>query len=184
MNKNYLTNALLQFEYYKQLGEQTFEQLDEQELFWEAEEGSNSIALIVQHISGNMHSRWTELFTSDGEKQWRNREGEFELSIQTRQELLQKWEAGWSCLFNALNGVEEKDFDREILIRNQRHTLVEALNRQMMHYAYHIGQIVLIGKMRKGAAWQSLSIPKGASKAYNDKKFSRGLRDGHFSEEE
>ena len=171
MNKNYLTNALLQFEYYKQLGEQTFEQLDEQELFWEAEEGSNSIALIVQHISGNMHSRWTELFTSDGEKQWRNREGEFELSIQTRQELLQKWEAGWSCLFNAVNGVEEKNFDREILIRNQRHTLVEALNRQMMHYAYHIGQIVLIGKMRKGAAWQSLSIPKGASKAYNDKNF-------------
>ena len=77
-----------------------------------------------------------------------------------------------------------KDFDREILIRNQRHTLVEALNRQMMHYAYHIGQIVLIGKMSKGAAWQSLSIPKGASKAYNDKKFSRGLRGGHFSEEE
>ena len=91
----------------------------------------------------------------NGEKEWRNRDGEFELSIQTREELLQKWEAGRSCLFNALNGVGEKDFVREILIRNQRHTLIEALNRQMMHYAYHIGQIVLIGKKSKGAAWQS-----------------------------
>ena len=152
MNKDYLTNALHQFEYYKQLGKQTFEQLEEQELFWEAEEGSNSIALIVQHISGNMYSRWTELFTSDGEKEWRNREGDFELWIQTWQELLQRWEAGWSCIFDALNGVEEKDFGREILILNQRHTMVEALNRQMMHYAYHVGQIVLIGKMSKGAA--------------------------------
>lgn len=99
-----------------------------------------------------MYSRWTELFTSDGEKEWRNREGDFELSIQTWQELLQRWEAGWSCIFDALNGVEEKDFGREILILNQRHTMVEALNRQMMHYAYHVGQIVLIGKMSKGAA--------------------------------
>ena len=183
MNTNSLTHIIKQFKYYKHLGEQTFEQLKEQDLFWEANAGCNSIALIVQHLCGNMQSRWTDFLTSDGEKEWRDRDSEFELSIQSQNEVLQKWDDGWACLFNALMALKDKDMNKIILIRNQRHTVAEALDRQMMHYAYHIGQIVMIGKIVKGEAWQSLSIAKGTSKEYNQNKFSQGPHGGHFSEE-
>ncbi len=182
MEANYLDSARKQFEYYKSLGDKTIAQLDEQDLFWQFNEESNSVAITVNHLWGNMLSRWTNFLTSDGEKEWRNRDLEFESVIKSKVELLEKWEAGWKCLFDALDSINEDNFDVEILIRNQRHTIVEAVNRQMMHYAYHVGQIVYVGRMIKGKAWQSLSIPKGGSQAYNSEKFSQGEHGGHFTD--
>lgn len=183
METNYLHSVRKQFEYYKILGEKTFEQLEEQELFWQFNTESNSIAIIVNHLWGNMLSRWTDFLTADGEKPWRNRDLEFESVIASKSDLLEKWEAGWACLFNALDSIHEGNFYTEVYIRNQKHSIVDAVNRQMMHYAYHIGQIVYIGRMIKGKTWKSLSIPKGASAEFNEKKFSKGKHDGHFTDE-
>ncbi len=130
-----------------------------------------------------MKSRWTDFLISDGEKEWRNRDMEFESVIKTSEELWNKWNDGWQCLFTALNSVNENNFDTEIFIRNQSHTIVEAVNRQMMHYAYHVGQIVYIGRMIKGNDWQSLSIPKGKSGEFNKNKFSKGKHKGHFTDD-
>lgn len=174
MINHYIQSTIKQFQYYKSLGEKTFDQLEDEELFWQHNEQSNSIAIIVNHLVGNMLSRWTDFFTSDGEKSWRNRDLEFEPVINTRKELLDQWEKGWNCLFQALGNVNEKNFQQEVLIRNQKHSVVEAVNRQMMHYAYHIGQIVYVGRMIKGANWQSLSIPKGDSNEFNAEKFAKG----------
>ncbi len=173
MQKNYLTSIHKQFQYYKLLGEQTFNQLEEKDLFWQYNPASNSIAIIVNHLWGNMKSRWTDFLNSDGEKEWRNRDMEFEGVIQSKKELLEKWEDGWQCLFTAFGSINENNFDTEIYIRNQGHTIVEALNRQLAHYAYHVGQIVYIGRMIKGNGWKSLSIPKGKSVAFNKEKFSQ-----------
>lgn len=183
MELNYLDSARKQFEYYKSLGDKTIAQLDEREVFWQFNEESNSVAITVNHLWGNMLSRWTDFLTADGEKEWRNRDLEFESVIQSKVELLEKWEAGWKCLFDALDSINEDNFNAEILIRNQRHTIVEAVNRQMMHYAYHVGQIVYVGRMIKGKAWQSLSIPKGKSTDYNKEMFSKGAHGGHFTDE-
>jgi hypothetical protein len=130
-----------------------------------------------------MLSRWTDFLETDGEKDFRNREAEFEASIQTRAELLEKWEAGWQCLFDAINPLEEKDLARTIYIRNQGHTVTEAINRQLAHYANHVGQIIYIGRMIAGKDWKSLSIPKGKSKEFNEKKFAQPKRIEHFTEE-
>ncbi|MBT8189400.1 MAG: DUF1572 domain-containing protein, partial [Bacteroidia bacterium] len=127
--------------------------------------------------------RWTDFFTTDGEKEWRNRDSEFESIIKTKSEMIEKWNLGWSCLFNALHSVNESNFESEIFIRNQSHTIVEAVNRQMMHYAYHIGQIVYLGRMIKSKNWISLSIPKGKSANFNTEKFSKGKHKGHFTDE-
>jgi len=183
MHKNYLQSSIKQFEYYKVLGEKTFAQLSEDNLFWQYNPESNSIAITVNHLWGNMMSRWTDFLTSDGEKDWRNRELEFETVIKTRAELMDKWEEGWACLFTALHAVNKDNFDTTIYIRNQSHSITEAVNRQMMHYAYHVGQIVYIGRMIKGKDWQSLSIPKGDSIAFNQDKFSKGKHDGHFTDD-
>lgn len=183
MEKNYLNSVLKQFEYYKILGEKTFAQLNEDELFWQFNKESNSIAITVNHLWGNMKSRWTEFLTSDGEKEWRNRDLEFESVIKTKDEMLEKWNDGWRCLFDALNSIDEDNFYSEIFIRNQSHSIIDAVNRQMMHYAYHIGQIVYVGRMIKGNEWQSLSIPKGKSKDFNANKFSKGKHKGHFTDE-
>ena len=183
MQGNYLESVKKQFQYYKMLGEKTFDQIDGEKLFWQYNTESNSIAIIVNHLQGNMKSRWTDFLTADGEKEWRNRDREFEDIIQSKKELLQKWEEGWQCLFQALNAVNKNNFNTEIYIRNQGHTIVEAINRQLAHYAYHIGQIVFIGKMIKNEDWQSLSIPKGKSIAYNKAKFSKEKRKEHFMEE-
>ncbi len=183
MKENYLDSTRKQFEYYKVLGEKTFHQLNEQELFWQYNDQSNSIAITVNHLWGNMKSRWTDFLTSDGEKEWRNRDMEFEPVINSKKELLEKWEEGWESLFNALNTINNDNFTTEIFIRNQRHTIIEAINRQMMHYAYHIGQIVYIGRMIKGKDWSSLSIPKGKSNDFTMKKFSKGKHRGHFTDE-
>lgn len=183
MEKEYLTSVIKEFSYYKLLGEKTFSQLNEGDLFWRFNEESNSIAIIVNHLWGNMKSRWTNFLTSDGEKEWRNRDLEFEPIVKSKVEVIKKWNEGWEYLFQALSSLNEDNFQTEIFIRNQRHSVVEAINRQMMHYAYHIGQIVVLGKMLKEDNWQSLSIPKGESSMYNAEKFSRGKHGGHFSDD-
>lgn len=130
-----------------------------------------------------MLSRWTNFLSSDGEKEWRERDLEFESLIQSKKELMDKWEEGWKCLFDALNTINQDNFTTEVFIRNQSHSIIDAVNRQMMHYAYHIGQIVYTGRMIKGVNWQNLSISKGKSKAFNQEKFSKGKHQGHFSDD-
>jgi len=171
--ETYLNSVKKRFEYYKTLAEQTFAQLADEDLFWQYNDESNSIATIVKHLSGNMLSRWTDFLTTDCEKQWRNRDSEFENDIKTRQALLEQWNKGWDCLFNALNSIKENDWQSAIYIRNERHTVVDAINRQLAHYPYHIGQIVFIGKMLAGSNWKSLSIPKGHSEKFNAEKFTK-----------
>ncbi|MGR3811059.1 DUF1572 family protein [Jiulongibacter sp. NS-SX5] len=183
MITNYLESMQKQFQYYKQLGDQTFAQLSEDELLWQYNPESNSIAIIVNHLWGNMLSRWTDFLTTDGEKDWRDREAEFDANIRTKEELLLKWEEGWDCLFAALGSVNEANFNQIIYIRNQGHTITEAINRQLAHYSSHIGQIIYIGRMIKGADWQSLSIPKGQSQTYNADKFSQEKKRSHFTDE-
>lgn len=180
---SYLESSIKQFEYYKSLGDKTFDQLTFEELQNEFTKDSNSIAIIVKHIVGNMLSRWTNFLTEDGEKEWRMRDEEFMDSFHTKEELLSTWNKGWDCLFNAIKPLKTEDLERIIYIRNQGHTVVEAINRQMMHYAYHVGQIVFLGKLTKGNNWQSLSIPKGKSKDYNQEKFAKDKSKRHFTED-
>jgi len=180
---DYLESVKKQFEYYKMLGEKTFAQLSDEQLFEQFNEESNSIATIVKHLWGNMLSRWTDFLTTDGEKEWRQREAEFDNDLTDRNELVAKWNEGWACLFNALGLLTENDLTREIFIRNQGHSVVEAINRQLAHYPYHIGQIVFIGKLLLNDKWHSLSIPRGNSKAYNADKFSKPKQKQHFTDE-
>jgi len=180
--KTYLPSVIKLFEYYKELGEKTFEQVSEENLFWQYNEASNNIATIVKHLSGNMISRWTDLLNSDGEKDWRNRDFEFENDIESREQMIAVWNKGWACLFDALNNLTEADLAKQIFIRNMEHTVTEAINRQLTHYAYHVGQIVFIGKMVVNEKWNSLSIPRGGSKKYNKEKFSKSKRKEHFTD--
>lgn len=183
MNTNYLESVRKQFEYYKMLGEKTFEQLTDDQLFEQYNEESNSIATIVKHLWGNMLSRWTDFLTTDGEKDWRNRDAEFDNDIAYKSELIKKWNEGWSCLFNTIDSLNEIDLTKEIFIRNQGHSVLEAINRQLAHYPYHVGQIVFIGKMLSKNKWVSLSIPKGNSNEYNSEKFSQPKQRKHFTDE-
>lgn len=182
MNTPYLESALKQFEYYKLLGEKTFAQLPDEMLFWQYNPESNSIATIVKHLAGNMLSRWTDFLKTDGEKEWRDREAEFDNDLNTRADMLAQWEAGWSVFLNTLKALKEEDLGTIVYIRNQGHTVLEAINRQLAHYPYHIGQIVFIGKMA-AQHWDSLSIPRGHSKAYNADKFAKPQARGHFTDE-
>ena len=183
MISGYLDSVKKQFEYYKMLGDKTFEQLSDEQLFWKYNDESNSIASIIKHLHGNMLSRWTDFLTSDGEKEWRDRESEFENDVQNRETLLELWEKGWLCLFEALNTINEDNFDQIIYIRNMGHSVLEAINRQLAHYPYHIGQIVFIGKMINDSDWKSLSIPRGDSQQYNTQKFAEPKRKAHFTDE-
>lgn len=183
MTNDYLDSVKKQFEYYKMLGEKTFSQVQDDKLFWQYNDESNSIATIVKHLWGNMLSRWTDFLTSDGEKEFRDRDAEFENDINTKEELLEKWNEGWACLFNAMNSLTTEDLSKIIYIRNQGHTVTEAINRQLAHYPYHIGQIVFLGKMLSENGWTSLSIPKGNSKAFNKTKFSKPKQRGHYTDE-
>ncbi|MNJ91816.1 DinB superfamily protein [compost metagenome] len=183
MTPDYLTSVKKQFEYYKLLGEKTFAQLSDEQLFEQYNEESNSIAVIVKHLWGNMLSRWTDFLTTDGEKEWRERDAEFQNDTTERAELIAKWDEGWKCLFDALHSLTEQDLAKEIYIRNQGHSVVEAINRQLAHYPYHIGQIVFIGKMLCSEKWTSLSIPKGNSGKYNADKFSNPKQKQHFTDE-
>ena len=181
MESTYLPSIVKQFEYYKMLGDKTFAQLSDEQLFWKANGESNSIANIVKHLWGNMLSRWTDFLTTDGEKDWRDREGEFDNDATNREEVVTRWEAGWACLFEALRPLTEEDLEKIIYIRNQGHTVTEAINRQLAHYASHVGQIMFIGKMLRGGSWVSLSIPHGDTAAYNAQKFSHPKRQEHFT---
>jgi hypothetical protein len=179
---SYLESAKKQFLYYKSLGDRTFQQVPDASLLWQYNQESNSISTIVKHLWGNMLSRWTEFLTTDGEKPTRDREGEFENDIATREEMMAKWNAGWDCLFIALNELTDDDLVKTIYIRNQGHSVQDAINRQLAHYSYHIGQIVFIGKLVSDKRWLSLSIPKGESKIFNKDKFSQPKRIEHFTD--
>ena len=180
---SYLLSAVKQFQYYKKLGERTMDQLEDAQLFYEPAKDANSIAIIVKHLWGNMRSRWTDFLESDGEKSWRERDTEFADDIKEVDELAEKWEEGWQVLFKALMALKEEDLDRIIYIRNEGHTVVEAINRQLGHYAYHVGQIVYIGKLINGENWKSLTIPKNQSEAFNAEKFSQEKQRKHFTDE-
>ena len=172
-----------QFEYYKLLGEQTIERLTIEQLNWQFNNESNSVAMIVKHLHGNMISRWTDFLTTDGEKEWRNRDSEFNNDDMTIDELLKLWQSGWQCLFEALPSITDDDLVKVIYIRNQGHTLIEAINRQLAHYPYHVGQIVFIGKMLLDNQWASLSIPRGNSSAFNRERFEHPKSIHHFTAE-
>lgn len=180
---SYLTSILKQFEYYKSLGDKTFNQLSQKELFWQFNSESNSISIIAKHMVGNMLSRWTNFFTEDGEKEWRHRDTEFEDTYHNKEQLLDAWDKGWDCLFEAIRPLKDEDLEHIIYIRNQGHTVTEAINRQLAHYAYHVGQIVFLGKMIKGNEWRSLSIPKGKSTTYNQEKFNKDKGRRHFTDD-
>jgi uncharacterized damage-inducible protein DinB len=183
MNNSFLDSVVKQFEYYKSLGDKTFSQLSFEALQNEIAEDTNSISIIVKHMVGNMLSRWTNFLIEDGEKEWRKRDREFEDSYETKNQLIENWNTGWQCLFDAIKPLSEDDLERIIYIRNQGHTVTEAINRQLAHYAYHIGQIVFLGKVLKGKEWQSLSIAKGNSEKYNQDKFSKEKGRRHFTDD-
>lgn len=183
MVNSYLNSIKKQFEYYKMLGDKTIIQLDQLQLHWQFNDESNSIAMIIKHLHGNMLSRFTDFLTSDGEKEWRNRDTEFENDASSKEELLLKWNEGWRCLFTAIDALTETNLEKEIFIRNQGHSVTEAMNRQLAHYPYHIGQIVFLGKMLLNENWTSLSIPKGNSTQYNADKFAQVKQKKHFADE-
>jgi Protein of unknown function (DUF1572) len=183
MHEIYNTSITKQFNYYKLLGEQAMAQLTDEQLLWQYNEGSNSIAKIVQHLHGNMISRWTDFLTTDGEKENRNRDAEFETVLQTRAEIMNAWEAGWACFFNAIASLKEEDLSKTIYIRNQGQTVVDAINRQLAHYPYHVGQIIFICKLLTDDAWKSLSIPKNKSAEYNAERFAAEKRMQHFTDD-
>jgi hypothetical protein len=184
INNQYLESIKKQFLYYKTLGEKAMEQLEPEQLFISMNEDTNSIATIVKHLSGNMLSRWTDFLTTDGEKEWRNRDSEFENDLQTKTEVLKKWNDGWDCFFNAVNALQPEQLLDIIYIRNEGHTITEAINRQLAHYSYHIGQIVFYAKLLKNGDWNSLSIPKNKSGDYNSDKFSKDKSIKNFTDDE
>jgi hypothetical protein len=163
---SYLESVKKQFLYYKMLGEKAMEQLDPEQLFVSVNEDTNSIAVIVKHLSGNMLSRWTDFLTTDGEKEWRNRDTEFENEIQTKEAVLEIWNKGWNCFLGALDSLQPEQLTEIIYIRNEGHTVIEAINRQLAHYPYHVGQIVFYAKQLKNSEWNSLSIPKNKSNSW------------------
>jgi hypothetical protein len=170
----YLQTTIKRLRYYKELGEKTFSQLSEPELHYTPNAASNSIAVIVQHMSGNMLSRWTNFLTEDGEKPWRQRDEEFEVHDYSKQQILELWQKGWACCLDALTSLTEEDLLKTIYIREEPLLVIDAINRQLAHYPYHVGQIIYIGKLIKDTGWQSLSIEKGKSEDYNK---SEGVKD-------
>lgn len=166
---SYIEDSLALFKYYKKLAEGAMEQVSDQELFSALDEEMNSIAIIVKHMAGNMRSRWTDFLSSDGEKPDRNRDGEFADAPGTRKDLMDMWNAGWDRVFGALGPLSDRDLERKVFIRSEPHSVMQAINRQVAHYAYHCGQIVFLAKHFKGSAWKSLSIPRHRSAEFNRK---------------
>jgi hypothetical protein len=181
---SYLESVKKQFLYYKMLGEKAMEQLEPEQLFVSVNEDTNSIAVIVKHLSGNMLSRWTDFLTTDGEKETRNRDGEFENDLLTKDQVLTAWNAGWKCFLRTLDSLQPEQLSEIIYIRNEGHTVIEAINRQLAHYPYHVGQIVFYAKLLKNSEWDSLSIPKNKSNSYNAAKFAQEKSIKNFTEEE
>jgi len=181
--KDYLESVIKQFEYYKMLGERSMAQVPDDKLSWQYNDDSNSVYTIAKHLWGNMLSRWTDFLTSDGEKDWRDRDAEFENEAQTREQLMAKWNEGWQCMLDTLRSLKEDDLDKIVYIRNQGHTVMEAINRQLAHYPYHVGQIVFIAKMVADDGWKSLTIPKGNSQSFNAEKFAQPKSRRHFTDD-
>ena len=173
IEEKFLESAIKFFRYYKKLGEQAMAQLTDEQVMKKPNEASNSIALIVHHLSGNMLSRWTDFMTTDGEKDWRHREAEFEEGYPDKQAMLAAWEKGWKCLLDALESVQPDDLLKVIYIRNEGQTVLEAIQRQLAHYPHHVGQILYQAKILKGDEFKSLSIPKGKSEAFNENHFGQ-----------
>jgi hypothetical protein len=165
--KNFKTDAVESFRSYKRLAERAMEQVSDEEFFAEIDAESNSLAVIVKHIAGNLHSRWRDFLTTDGEKPDRQRDTEFEMIGDTRSTLMEFWESGWQTLFDAIEQLKLEDFARTVTIRGEPHTIVEAINRQLTHYAYHIGQIVFLAKHLRSSDWKTLSVPRNRSAEFN-----------------
>ncbi len=164
---SYIEDSLSLFRYYKKLGEGAMEQVSDKDLFTALDEEMNSIAIVAKHMAGNMRSRWTDFLTSDGEKPDRNRDSEFVEPPQTREQLMHMWNDGWSRVFEALEPLSDADLERKVFIRGEPHSVMQAVNRQIAHYSYHVGQIVFLAKHLKGTAWKSLSVPRNKSADFN-----------------
>ncbi len=164
---SYLKDSLAVLRYYKKLGETAMAQCPDSGLVAELDGQSNSIAVIVKHLHGNMLSRWTDFLTTDGEKPTRDRDGEFATPPQTRVEILSSWETGWKCFLGALEGLNDGDITKTVRIRGEQHSVMQAINRQVAHYSYHIGQIAYLARHFAGQNWKSLTIPKNKSKDFN-----------------
>jgi hypothetical protein len=170
IENNYILSVKNQFSQYKLLAEKAIDQVPDEKIDWQYNPETNSIAIIVKHLAGNMLSRFTDFYNSDGEKKWRDRDAEFENEKLSRERLKVLWDEGWNCLFQVLNGLSAADLSKVVIIRNEEHSVVEAINRQLTHYASHIGQIIFIAKMVLDNQWKTLSIPKNASRQFNAKK--------------
>ncbi|MGZ4020157.1 MAG: DUF1572 family protein [Flavisolibacter sp.] len=167
----FLDSAIKRFNEYKTLGQKTFDQLSDEEMLFCPNEASNSIAVIIQHLHGNMLSRWTNFLNEDGEKEWRDRDEEFEIHQFSKGQLIDKWNEGWKVVLDTLNSLTPEDLSKSITIRSQPLNVVDAINRQLTHYSYHVGQIVYIGRWIRQNEWKSLSIPKNKSQEFNQKMF-------------
>jgi hypothetical protein len=174
LGHEYLTTTIKRLKYYKDLGEKTFAQLQEKDFHWQPSSESNSIAVIIRHMSGNMLSRWTNFLTEDGEKEWRQRDDEFGMNDDSKQLLIETWDKGWNCFLDSLNSLSADDLLKTIYIRKEAMSAIDAITRQVAHYSYHIGQIVYIGRIIQNENWKSLSIPKNHSQQYNQ---SSGIKD-------
>lgn len=170
----FLDSAISRFKEGKLLGDKTFAQLTDQEMHFQPNEESNSIAVIIQHMQGNMISRWTNFLSEDGEKEWRNRDDEFEIHQLSKQQLIDKWNEGWKVFLDTLESLTTADLSKTITIRSQPLNVVDAINRQLAHYSYHVGQIVYIGRWIRKSEWKSLSIPKNKSQEFN-----QSMQQGH-----
>ena len=164
---SYLKDSISLFQYYKRLGETAMAQCPDEGLLALLDDQSNSIATIVKHLWGNMISRWTDFLTADGEKPTRDRDAEFEKPPKNRAEILDLWDAGWKCVFTALQSLQDADMTKTVKIRGEEHSVMQAINRQVAHYNYHVGQMVLLARHYAGPNWKSLTVPKNKSKEFN-----------------
>ncbi|MEP6472039.1 MAG: DUF1572 family protein [Acidobacteriota bacterium] len=177
LGRLYLADALSEFRKYKTFAEKALAQVSDEDWFRRIDPESNSVALVVKHLSGNLRSRWTDFLTTDGEKPDRNRDAEFEEEdADTKEALLARWETGWRLLFAALDPLTDDDLQRTVTIRGEPHTVLQAITRQLTHYASHVGQVVFLAKHLAGARWQTLSIPRGKSRQFDVAKDGRPYR--------
>lgn len=177
ITEEYHSDALSSLRAYKKLADKAIAQIKDEEFFVTLDDESNSIAVVMKHMAGNMISRWTDFLSSDGEKPDRNRDLEFVIeSTTSKDDVIAYWERGWQCVFDAIEPLSTDDFQRRVMIRGQEHTIVQAINRQLMHYSYHIGQIVFLAKHFRAQDWQSLSIPRNRSTEFNQFLDQQGKR--------
>jgi uncharacterized damage-inducible protein DinB len=167
LTNSYLADSIAVFRYYKELAERAMAQLADEQLFVSIDDESNSIAIVVKHLAGNMRSRWTDFLASDGEKPDRNRDAEFFGPPETRAALMMMWEQGWGYLLNTLDSLTDQDMTRTVTIRGEAHSVMQAINRQVAHYSYHCGQIVLLARHLNHESWKPLTVPRGKSEEFN-----------------